>query len=88
MPENRGQGIGLNGTVNNEIVGVFILGRATLNLNLPLYTIVPLPILYGVWHTKGGSGGVVCCAIYVQYYCNRVGNAGGRMINSCTKASN
>ena len=21
------------------------------------YTILPLPILYGVWHIKGGSGG-------------------------------
>jgi len=24
---------------------------------LGLYTILPLPILYSVWHTKGGSGG-------------------------------
>jgi len=28
----------------------------TAPLRLGLYTILPLPILYGVWHTKGGSG--------------------------------
>jgi len=36
-------------------------------------------------------GGVVYCAIVVQYYCNGVGNAGGggikRSIDKCTKAS-
>ena len=26
-------------------------------VRLSLYTILPLPILYGVWHTQGGSGG-------------------------------
>jgi len=32
-----------------------------------LYTILPLPLLYGGWHTKGWSGGgVVYCAIDVQ----------------------
>jgi len=25
--------------------------------HVDLYTILPLPILYGVWHTQGGSGG-------------------------------
>jgi len=28
-----------------------------VGLALGLYTILPLPILYGVWHTKGGGGG-------------------------------
>jgi len=27
-------------------------------LNLSLYTILSLPIFYGVWHVQGGSGGV------------------------------
>jgi len=31
---------------------------------------------YGI--QKGGRGGVVYCAIIVQSYCTRVGNAGGR----------
>jgi len=32
-----------------------------------LYTILLLPILYGVWHTKEGGGeGVVHCPIVVQ----------------------
>jgi len=26
-------------------------------LGFGVYTVLPLPILYGVWHTKGGSGG-------------------------------
>jgi len=33
---------------------------------LGLQPILPWPILYGVWHTKGGSGGVVYCAQFVQ----------------------
>jgi len=41
-------------------------------------TILPLPILYGVWHTKGGRGGVVYCTIDVRRYCNIAGDAGGR----------
>jgi len=60
----------------------------------PLHDIAILPILYGVWHTKEGSGGVVCCAIVtvVRSYCNRVGLAGGvgvgqkMMIDSNKKA--
>jgi len=39
--------------------------------------ILPIPILYGVWHTKAGSGEVVNCATVVQQYCNHVGNADG-----------
>jgi len=31
-----------------------------------LYTILPSPILYGVWHTKGGSVGGVYCEMGVQ----------------------
>ena len=45
---------------------------------LGLYTILPLPILYGVWQTKGGRGGVVYCAIYVQQYYITAGNSDGR----------
>jgi len=34
---------------------------------LGLCTILHLPILYGVWHTKGGvGGGGVYCAMVVQ----------------------
>ena len=34
-----------------------------------LYTTLPLPILYGVWHTQGGSeGGGVYCAMVVHTY--------------------
>ena len=28
---------------------------ATGNQSVDLYTILPSPILYGVWHTRGGS---------------------------------
>jgi len=31
-----------------------------------LHTILPLPISFGVWHTEGGSGGDVYCAIVVR----------------------
>jgi len=31
-----------------------------------LYRILPIPILYGSWHTQGGWEGIVCCAIVVQ----------------------
>jgi len=42
-----------------------------------LYTILTLPILYGVWHTKGWTGGaVVYCATVVQQYSKSMGNAG------------
>ena len=40
------------------------------NRRLALYTILPSPILYGVWHEKGGSvGGRILhdgCAIVLQ----------------------
>jgi len=46
-----------------------------------LYKILPLPILYGVWHTNGRSGeGVVYCAIVMQLYYNSLGFAGGDAI--------
>jgi len=35
-------------------------------IRIGLYRILLLPILYMVWHTKGGSGGVVFCAIVMQ----------------------
>ena len=35
-------------------------------LHVSLYTIVPSPIWYGVWHKQKGSGSVVSCAIGVQ----------------------
>jgi len=46
---------------------IFIYGRLTLaearltkgagEARIGLYTILLFPILYGVWHTQGGSGG-------------------------------
>jgi len=42
---------------------------------LGLNKILPLPILCGVWQTKGGSGWE--CAIDVQKYCNGANNTGG-----------
>ena len=39
------------------------------HLELGLYTILPSPILYGVWHTKGGLGGG---AYIAQWSCNRI----------------
>ena len=33
---------------------------------LGLYTILPVPILYGLWHTQGGSARGVFCAIAVR----------------------
>jgi len=43
-----------------------------------LHTILlcTLPFVYGI-NTGGGRRGVEYCAIVVQSYCNRVGNAGG-----------
>ena len=50
-----------------------------------LHTILPLLILYGVWHTKGGSGGgIVYGAIDAQWYCNSAGNAGGKGLRGLT----
>ena len=51
---------------------------AIATAHLGLHTILPLQILYGVWHTNGGSGeGVVYCATVLQKYCNGVGFAVG-----------
>jgi len=56
----------------------FVRARA---LRVGLYTMLPLPILYGVWHTQGRLGEVVvCCALVVQSYCNDVDNTGGGAI--------
>jgi len=74
-------------SVDSRVRGVegLLLWGATLALRLPppatqlrTYTILPLPILHGVWHTQGGRGGFVYCGIDVQQYCNSAGNAGGR----------
>ena len=35
-------------------------------LHVSLYTIVPSPIWYGVWHKQKGSVGGVYCAMAVQ----------------------
>ena len=46
-----------------------------------LYTILSLPIVYGVWHQQGGSGGgggVVYCTQVARQYCSSVGNVNGR----------
>jgi len=58
---------------------------------IELYTILPLPILYGVWHTKEGPGGdrrlresraIVSAIVWAM-------QVGGntRRIDLCTKAS-
>jgi len=45
---------------------------------IDLYTILLLPLLYGVWHTNERSeGGGVYCPIVVHQSCTRVGNADG-----------
>jgi len=46
--------------------------RLSTSPRVGLYTILPPPILYGVWHEKGGSVGGVYCAMGV-----RVGFTGG-----------
>jgi len=63
-------------------------------LLLGLYRILPSPILYGAWHTKGGSGGRrILRNNRARVFCNGVGNAGGEeggvtgMVDSCTTAS-
>jgi len=47
-----------------------LCGAVHLVIGCGLYTILPWPMLYGVWPTKGGSsgGGGVFCAIVVQWY--------------------
>jgi len=60
--------------------------------HLGIYTILPMLILYGVWHTKRGVGRASYIA---QWRYNgiaivramQVGGANERMIESCTKAS-
>jgi len=40
------------------ILYIYIYSAADLGeKRVGLYTILPLPMLYGVWHTQGGSGG-------------------------------
>ena len=46
---------------------LYIHTPSTPPSRLGLYTILPSPILYGVWHKQGGSVGVaVYCAMGVQ----------------------
>jgi len=58
-----------------------------------LYTILPLPMLYGVWHTTGGVRGAsyiaqqTCNGIIAIVWAMPVGGADTRMNDSCTKAS-
>ena len=48
-------------------VAIKVLGHdGTNTVVLGLYTILPLPILYGVSHTQGESVGVFNCPITVQ----------------------
>jgi len=51
--------------------------RISCKGQLGLYTILPSPTVYGVWHTKGRSVGGVYYAMAMQSYCTRVGVAGG-----------
>ena len=44
------------------------------NSQFGLYTILQLPILYGVWHTQGRSGGESYIA---QYACNSIATVWG-----------
>jgi len=41
----------------------------SIRISLGLYTILPFPILYAVWHTPGVSGGGACIA---QKSCNSI----------------
>ena len=64
----------------------------TPRLPLGLFTILLSPILYCVWHRKGGGRwGGVYCAFVVQSYCNTLGFSRGwggntKMIDSHNKA--
>jgi len=47
--------------VDEYLVKANLSRASSIGLGLPaprlgLYTILPLPILYGVWHTQEGSG--------------------------------
>jgi len=59
-------------------------------IRLGLYTILPLPISYCVWHTQGGSGGDRILpssrAIVLQQcgQCRRAGRTKGRLIRGTT----
>ena len=44
-------------------------GEASRGLGSGLHTILPLPMLYGVWHTQGGSVGG---AYIAQLSCNSI----------------
>jgi len=59
--------------ISYETLGPLVaaLTRRFVPMSIGLHTILPLPILYGVWHTKEGRGGVVYCKIVVQKYCNQ-----------------
>jgi len=44
----------------------------------PLHDIAITNVVWCMTYTKEGRGGVVYCAIDVQWYCNSAGSAGGR----------
>ena len=48
--------------------------NSPIAVHFGLYTILQLPILYGVWHTQGGSGGESYIA---QYACNSIATVWG-----------
>jgi len=54
----------------------------------PLHDIVITNIVWCIAYKREVGRGVVYCPIIVQWYCTRVGNAGGRgnerMVGSCT----
>ena len=49
--EARERATGENATAERQVSGYFVAVG-----HLGLYTILPSPIVYGVWHTKGGTG--------------------------------
>jgi len=65
-------------TTRGTVCRLWLKSSTTTCDGIVLYTILQLPIYYGVWQTRGVRWGVVYCAIDVQSYCNSAGNAEGR----------
>jgi len=58
-------------TVRALYVYIYIYCHRCTDVNIAvsifgLYTILPLPILYGVWRRQGGSGGGVRCMLHIS----------------------
>jgi len=56
-----------------------------------LYRILPIPIVYGVWRSKGGLGGgsyvaQSSCNSIAMVWAKQIGRGKTRMIRSCMKA--